>query len=147
MRNAKSRKSSQDNAYILYLRVRKDLALKVGVLGPIVLSAGSYAYVGSACGSIQARVSRHRRLAESKTGKIHWHIDHVLVHPDTELTRIKSIPGCSECSIAQSVAARPGATVPAPGFGSTDCMSGCPAHLFRLRNYRPTSKVESHNAV
>ncbi len=119
-------------AYILHLRIAQDLALEVGALGRVLLPAGRYAYIGSARSSLAGRVARHRRLAASKSGTMHWHIDYVLAHPAVSLARVESLPGCEECEAAQRVARRPGASAPVPRFGATDCRSGCAAHLFRV---------------
>ena len=120
-------------AYILHLRIKRSLKLSVGALGEIALPAGRYAYVGSARPSIAGRVSRHLRLAESRTGKSHWHIDYLLLHPAIELTGIEARPGAAECSVAKEIASGKGACAPVPRFGSTDCRSGCGAHLFRIK--------------
>ncbi len=119
-------------AYVLHLRIGKSLRLKTGALGEVSLPAGRYLYVGSARRSISGRVSRHLRLAESKTGKSHWHIDYLLLHPAVELTRIEEKPCATECAVAEEIASRKGVSVPVPRFGSTDCRSGCKAHLFRM---------------
>lgn len=119
-------------AYILYLRIGRDLKLSVGALGKVSLPAGLYLYVGSARNSIAGRISRHLRLAESGTGKSHWHIDYLLLHPAIELTGIEAKPGAIECDVARDIASREGVSAPVSHFGSTDCRSGCKAHLFRL---------------
>lgn len=127
------REAQTAGAYILHLRIRKRLFLKVGALGEVFLPAGRYVYVGSARRSIAGRVSRHLRLAESKTGKRHWHIDYLLLHPATELTSTEAKPFATECAVAKDIASREGASVPVARFGSTDCRSGCEAHLFRIK--------------
>lgn len=42
-----------------------------------------------------------------------------------------ALPGRRECAIVAAIGALPGVTVPAPGFGSSDCRV-CPAHLLLL---------------
>jgi Uri superfamily endonuclease len=37
-----------------------------------------------------------------------------------------------ECVWSQALAALPGATIPVRGLGSSDCRSGCGAHLVQL---------------
>ncbi len=122
----------KQGAYIVYLYSNRALTLEVGALKNVFLPSGLYAYVGSARGSLMGRIARHARLAESKTGKIHWHIDYLLTHPEIQLTRIALFPGSRECALSQKMAAKPGVTVPVPNFGSTDCRAGCPAHLYHL---------------
>ena len=121
-------------AYVLYLDMPRALILNVGTLRSSFFTAGRYAYVGSASGGIDQRIARHRRLAHLKTGKVHWHIDYLLIHPDIKLTRQRAFPGCSECAISQKIASRQGVTIPVPKFGSTDCKAGCAAHLYRVRD-------------
>jgi len=119
-------------AYILFLDVPKSLTLDVGALKTCSLPAGRYAYVGSAKSGIDGRVSRHRRLSILKAGKLRWHIDYLLAHPEVRLTGEKRLAGSSECDVSRRIAARKGITVPVPRFGSTDCRAGCKAHLYRL---------------
>jgi Uri superfamily endonuclease len=119
-------------AYVLYLHVKTPLKLTVGSLGVACFPAGLYAYVGSACGGVAARVARHRRLAENKSGKPHWHIDHLLVHPHTAWADAIMLGNGIECKISKGIASEKGITTPVPGFGSSDCRTGCEAHLYLL---------------
>ena len=119
-------------AYILYLHLHRSLTLNVGRLLGSFFPAGLYLYVGSAYGGIDQRIARHRRLVARKAGKIHWHIDYLLLHPDVRLTRIRAMEKSRECEISKKVASRRGATIPVPHFGSTDCIAGCKAHLYRI---------------
>jgi Uri superfamily endonuclease len=119
-------------AYVLHLIVKNTVTVQVGALGAITFPSGHYVYVGSARKSIESRVARHQRLACAKNGKLHWHIDHMLIHPKIELIGRETFAGCRECDIAQRVASQRGASVPVPRFGASDCRSGCRTHLFRL---------------
>jgi Uri superfamily endonuclease len=123
-------------AYILYFDVKRSIALCVGSLKRIVLPSGRYAYVGSARRSIAGRVSRHKRLAEQKTGKLHWHIDYLLTHPQIQLAGTIALAESNECDISRRIASRRGSSIPVPNFGSTDCRAGCRAHLYRLGTAR-----------
>ena len=123
-------------AYVLYLEVPNPLTLPVGALKACFLPAGRYAYVGSAKSGIEGRISRHRRLAATKTGKRRWHIDYLLVHPEVRLVEAKTFAGDSECRISRGLASRKGVTAPVPRFGSTDCRAGCKAHLYIIRRSR-----------
>jgi Uri superfamily endonuclease len=130
----------QGGAYLLHLYVKSPLALNVGALGAVNLPSGYYVYVGSAQKSIAGRIGRHTRLAESKAGKLHWHIDYLLVHPETLLIRTDKLSDLRECSLAKRISSMPGASIPVPGFGATDCRSGCGAHLFRIDRPGPAAK-------
>jgi Uri superfamily endonuclease len=120
----------EPGTYALVLRIAQDLILTVGKLGTANLPSGLYVYLGSAMGSggVRARVARHFRDSR----RIHWHID--------TLTKVCSAEGVFwvidsarlECAWAQSLLRLPGSGVPIPGFGSSDCSLGCPAHLVRI---------------
>ena len=104
------------------------------------MPSGVYVYVGSARRGLAARVARHRRLAELKEGRIHWHIDYLLVRREVKLLSIESFPRKDECDLSGRLARRMGTTVPILGFGSSDCRAGCAAHLylcFRMDRLRP----------
>lgn len=122
----------KQGAYVLYIDVKKPLTLCVGSLKTIHLPSGCYAYVGSARAGIEGRICRHKRLAEKKNGKCHWHIDYLLVHPQIQVIGETALAGASECEISHQIATRKGTTVPAPKFGSTDCHQKCRSHLYRL---------------
>lgn len=119
-------------AYRLYIHMNRGAVVDIGALGRHRLAAGRYLYIGSAKRGLAQRVARHRRLANEKQGRCHWHIDRVLLHPQSRLTRVVRVIGGDECELARQTASRRGVAVPVPGFGATDCRSGCPAHLFRL---------------
>ena len=119
-------------AYILYLHVNSSLTLSVGVFGDIYLPAGHYVYVGSARRGIAGRIARHKRLAETKAGKLHWHVDYLLGHPQIRLAGEAALPESGECEVSRRIASRKGVSVPIPRFGSSDCRSGCRAHLYRF---------------
>ena len=123
---------ARGGAYVLHLIVKRTVTLCAGAIGAITLPCGHYVYVGSARKSIESRVARHRRLALIKTGKLHWHIDYLLIHPKIELIDEEAFAGYRECDIAQRIASLKGASVPVPRFGASDCRSGCGTHLFRV---------------
>lgn len=129
--------SSKRGAYILYIKAEVPLTIEVGSLGTKRFPAGQYAYVGSALRGIRARVSRHRRLAVQKSGKLHWHLDYLLVHPRARWIGEAVLEGGIECKISRRIASMDGVTVPVPGFGSSDCRNGCKAHLYLLPSENP----------
>jgi Uri superfamily endonuclease len=119
-------------AYVLFIDVTEPLRLSVGARGILSFPAGSYAYVGSARRGIESRVARHRRLAAQKTGKLHWHIDYLLVNPRVHWAGEVVLEDGVECAVSWKIAQMKGVTAPIPGFGSSDCQSGCEAHLYLL---------------
>jgi len=107
--------------YAILIHVPYEFALKVGQLGTINFKPGYYAYVGSALGGLGARVGRH--LRDSK--KVHWHIDHLLLHARAVDVVVARGEKRKECAVAAELAKHlPSIT----GFGSSDCV--CHSHLF-----------------
>ena len=111
-------------AYALVIRLETMFAERIGALGEKVLTPGTYVYLGSARGpgGMEARVRRHLRRDKGR----HWHIDY-LTGAGT-VTDIALWPGGDECALVDRLSAGQDVTVPAPGFGSSDCRL-CPAHL------------------
>lgn len=109
--------------YALLLDLREHRRLTVGKLGAFAFPAGYYVYIGSALNGLQHRLARHLRR-----GKIlRWHVDYL--REIAEVDEAWCVVGEErlECSWMETVRSWPGATVIAPGFGSSDCR--CPAHL------------------
>jgi len=127
--------------YALCFRLEQPLPLEVGRLGRVILPAGWLVYVGSALGpgGLRARVRRH--LAPTK--RPHWHIDALtLLHPpDYWLTLADGQP--HECDWAKALAGHPWASIPAPGFGSSDCRQSCPAHLIHFPLSMPLATIRA----
>lgn len=119
-------------AYRLHLDLSASVELAIGALGRFRLTRGDYLYLGSAKRYLRQRVDRHRRLAASKQGRAHWHVDALLLHPASTLVAVELLCGASECALAAEAAALPGSSIPVPGFGASDCRNGCRAHLVRL---------------
>ncbi|NQV22245.1 MAG: GIY-YIG nuclease family protein [Rhodospirillales bacterium] len=124
-------------AYVLVIRLRRRLRAWPGTdpqprsgpqpgSGP-VLAPGLYLYAGSANGpgGIRARVLRHTRRNKLR----HWHVDRLT--GNARVIAVAAMVGGNECKIVEAVSALPQVTVPAPGFGSSDCRT-CPAHLLAL---------------
>ena len=100
--------------------------MRIARLGVMRLQPGLYVYVGSAFGpgGLAARIQHHRQTAANP----HWHIDYLraicgLVEVWFTTSTIRR-----EHSWANALAQMPGAGVPMPGFGSSDC--DCESHLF-----------------
>lgn len=109
--------------YHLVLRLSRPARVRVGRLGVFALPAGYYVYTGSAMNGLRARIARHRR----KRKKLHWHIDYLLRR--AEIVKVVEIPTRRrvECARNRRVLRLPGAQVPAPRFGASDCR--CVSHL------------------
>lgn len=119
-------------AYRITLALKKNAYASVGRLGRHYFRAGTYVYIGSARRGLQQRVARHIRLITEKRGKRHWHIDALLLHPQSKLVKTELIEAGDECLLSQQLATEEGVTAPLQGFGASDCDSGCEAHLYYL---------------
>jgi Uri superfamily endonuclease len=107
--------------YVLLISLSRAQTVTVGGLGSIGFVAGSYAYVGSALGGLEARIRRHLKVTKKK----HWHIDYLLERASVSRIIMAESGERLECRLA----ARLGSQFEAvPGFGSSDCR--CPGHLF-----------------
>ena len=122
---------SEPGSYLLWLGLSQDQDLPVGRLGGFRFPAGDYLYLGSAHGpgGLRARLGRHLR----GSGKSHWHIDHLRAVAQVRgfgyQIRAGRLPIYAECDWSQKLAALPDVSLPVPGFGASDCHTGCPAHL------------------
>ena len=112
--------------YILLMRLAAPHTIPIGRLGVFDFAAGYYAYVGSAFGSggLAGRLSHHLKPAP----RPHWHIDYLRqIAPLVELCYSASDTRL-ECVWAAELKQMPGAGIPIPRFGASDCR--CEAHLF-----------------
>jgi Uri superfamily endonuclease len=111
--------------YVLFITLGAAVETEVGALGIIRFDPGTYAYVGSAMGGLDQRLSRHLR----KDKAIRWHIDRLTIVADS-MEAYESFPDpVPECELAR-MAAECGMAPAVKGFGCSDC--GCPTHLFRV---------------
>jgi len=117
----------QSGTYALLLQLAQSTQLHIGRLGTFFFPAGDYVYIGSAFGpgGLRARVARHLR----GNGRRHWHIDIVRARATIHGVCFATASEHLECTWSQTLAALPGAHIPAPGFGSSDCTAGCRSHL------------------
>jgi len=92
------------------------------------LDGGWLVYAGSARGpgGLQARISRHLRADKPRR----WHVDWLTSAPGAKVWACP-VPGGDECALLEVAHGLPGAWVPVPHFGSSDCAT-CPAHLVAL---------------
>ena len=142
--------------YALFLHLPASRQLRVGALGEQFFLAGDYVYLGSACGpgGLRARLGRHLR----GDGSRHWHIDYL--RKITEANgycyliagqEVQKLSGrCQgsdhekiECRWSQALAALPGASIPIPGFGASDCYAGCRAHLVAFSDGVDSQRISS----
>jgi Uri superfamily endonuclease len=135
--------TTEPGTYALMLTCQKPGTVRIGRLGDLALQPGVYIYVGSAfgMGGLSARIGHHRRIS----ARPHWHVDHLRVACDLSEVWFTTTAGCREHSWAKALARLPGATVPMPGFGSSDC--ACETHLFwfnrlpSIRTFRRFAKT------
>jgi Uri superfamily endonuclease len=122
--------TAQPGTYALVLASQKTGPVRIGKLGTLELKQGVYIYVGSAfgAGGLAARIGHHTQIA----ARPHWHIDYLRAACDLIEIWFTTEAARREHSWAGAVARLPGAGVPMPGFGSSDCQ--CAAHLFWFKN-------------
>jgi len=118
---------SSSGTYALILRLSRPQAVRVGRLGQFDFPMGTYVYVGSARGpgGLRARLSHHLRSSATP----HWHLDWLRPYLEVVAVVYRLAKEPLECSWVQKMFQLPGVCAIAPGFGSRDCRSGCPAHL------------------
>ena len=116
--------------YYLYLHVPATLEIGVGRLGVVSFPAGYYIYTGSAMGGLEGRIQRHLNSLHFGQKRPHWHVDYLL--PRCEMVGVVLYPTGwkGECALNQALSDRFAATIPAPGFGSSDCR--CKSHLLYI---------------
>jgi Uri superfamily endonuclease len=117
--------AGQPGTYVLVVRSPATGAVRVGRLGSLALDGRWLLYVGSALGpgGLRARVGRHVAGARA----VHWHVDRLLRSAEVVEVWLGPGEGRREESWARTLRAAPGASVPLPGFGASDC--GCAGHL------------------
>ncbi len=114
--------------YVLILHLPCPTTITVGRLGRFHFPAGWYAYAGSARGpgGLAARIARHLRVSKP----LRWHVDYLRAHAhpvEVWYTEGHRRQGRQECAWAAALSTPPGASIPVPRFGASDCH--CPAHL------------------
>ena len=115
--------SGPARTYQLLIEVAVPVRVVVGRFGEFDFPAGLYCYTGSARRNFEARVERHL----SATKRLRWHIDYLLATPGVRILDVKR-RDADECLVNQATEG----SVPVPGFGASDCRSGCGSHLKRI---------------
>lgn len=125
--------------YILILQLENNKRIKIGRLGRFFFQKGWYTYVGSSFGpgGLSARIGHHLK----KSATLHWHIDYL-----RKSAGIRSVWVCEQEKRLEHIAAglllkMAGASVPVPGFGSSDCK--CESHLVHFQEYPELSELNS----
>ena len=118
----------EPGTYALILKATTRARIRVGRLGDLQIEPGFYVYVGSAFGpgGLAARVGRHAL----KSKRCHWHIDYLRAHCSLVEVWFTKARHPLEHTWAAALATMPGAQMPKPGFGSSDC--DCDTHLIRF---------------
>ncbi|MCM8596002.1 DUF123 domain-containing protein [Accumulibacter sp.] len=111
---------SNETTYQLQILLAEPLRIVVGRLGECAFPAGRYVYTGSARRNLAARIARH--LRREKT--LRWHVDYLLGAPGVTVTGV-ALSAAGECALNQATRGR----IVVPGFGASDCRSGCRSHL------------------
>ena len=134
----------EKGVYTLVVRLGKDMEIRVGALGKAKLMAGYHLYTGSALGKgplgLKRRLIRHL----SRIKKVFWHIDYLLREQEAyvETLIVAESQFKKECEVNKALMEELGAVPSALGFGSSDCRSGCPAHLLYAGLSRPVEAIE-----
>lgn len=121
--------------YLLVVKVKKRIDVKVGALEKINFDKGNYIYIGSAQNNLEKRIGRHLRSKKKK----HWHIDYLLENKLVKITKIlyKKTKKSKECETANELLKT---EIPVLNFGCSDC--SCKSHLFKVRNLRNILKLK-----
>jgi Uri superfamily endonuclease len=120
---------AEPGSYVLILHLAQATLITVGRLGAFEFPAGWYAYAGSALGpgGLASRLAYHQRIEKSH----HWHIDYLLDQAEIVEIWWAVEDKRKECVWASALRAIPGARVPVPNFGASDCR--CLSHLVYLQ--------------
>jgi len=122
--------------YLLLLETAETGPLRVGRRIELQLQPGWYGYVGSAFGpgGLAARLGHHLRA----DARARWHIDFLRQHARPVEIWFACQDRGTEHRWAEILAEWRPASVPHPGFGSSDC--GCRSHLVHFAR-RPSVGV------
>lgn len=121
------RAPSDSGSYLLAIRIERTIDVRVGKKGVFRFYPGYAFYAGNARNGLSARIERHKRKRKPR----HRHIDYLVCAKGVEIIDVLKFParGKEECELVKRLLSLPGAKVAVPGFGASDCVKGCPAHL------------------
>ena len=125
-------KKRREVSYRLLIEVPKAVRCAMGRLSTFEFPAGVYVYTGSARRNLEARIARHQRADK----KLRGHIDYLLGAPGVRITKVVRSRR-NECRLNQG---SPGEVL-VPGFGASDCQSGCGGHLKYVGRKRRTGRL------
>lgn len=115
--------------YILQVKIKKNIFIKIGSKYKIYFQKGFYSYIGSAQNNLEKRILRH--LKDSKNKKFHWHIDYLLNNPNLSITKVyykKTNYKSEECKTAKRLSKNKSSI---KNFGCSDCK--CSSHLIKTK--------------
>jgi len=117
--------------YTLIISLSQGEKITVGKLGITFFPAGYHIYTGSALGSNSTSLFGRIRRHLSKEKKKHWHIDYLL---DATVSKVVCVILSEttlrkEHEVVNSLEVSSKFRTVMKGFGSSDCRSGCTAHL------------------
>lgn len=114
--------------YALLLACPRSRKLRIGRLGDCRVPRGWYIYVGSAFGpgGLKSRCLHHLRTLQ----RLHWHIDYLRPAVSLQGIWFSADPVAREHLWAEMAGGLPGAGIPIPRFGASDCR--CRSHLFHF---------------
>lgn len=118
----------EPGSYVLILHLAQPRTITIGKLGTFEFPTGWYAYTGSALGpgGLAARLAYHHRREKS----FQWHIDYLLAQAELAEMWWAVDNKRRECIWASALRSIPGARVPVPNFGASDCR--CLTHLIHF---------------
>ncbi len=112
--------------YVLILRMKENMDIRIGKLGMLHFRRGYYSYIGSAQGSGgEKRIRRHFSVAHGRNTTRKWHIDYLLSYSEVICAVFSPTEDALECVVAKLLGKYSKAL---PGFGCSDCK--CESHLF-----------------
>ncbi|MBI2305499.1 MAG: GIY-YIG nuclease family protein [Chloroflexi bacterium] len=132
--------SAAGGTYALLLTLEKDYLVEVGRLGSLHFQPGHYIYVGRARRRLFSRIKAHLHLHQ----RPHWHIDYLRQRAGVTGLWWALTPEPQECLWSQAVLSLPGALVPRPRFGASDCR--CLTHLVYFNTAPSPSLFRRHLA-
>lgn len=134
---------AEKGTYILILRLPTPSRLTIGKRGTFDFAAGWYAYVGSAMGpgGLRGRLNHHLKPVTHP----HWHIDYLRQVVQCREVWYVASEEIFEHDWANALRLMPGASVPVPRFGASDCH--CETHLIHFREYQELDVFNLHSEI